>query len=264
MIRNSILKIIIGGLIVISLSIANINGTYAMDTGKKALPIVTETVVYDNENGTKGYFARPNRGGPYPGLILIHEWWGLNDGIRENAEAFAKLGYAALAVDLYNGNSAQTPDEARKLAGGVSENLPAAFENLERAVDFLKSSYRIVDKERIASIGWCFGGGWSYQMAKNDMGVRASVIYYGRFNPADDLSRMRAMILGNFGEEDRAISVDSVREFQTTLKTLNGDHEVYIYPNAGHAFANRDSDNYNKEAAQLAWERTLAFLKTHL
>ena len=125
MIKNNLLKIVVGGVIVVSLSIAGINGTYAMDTEKKALPIITETVVYDNENGIAGYFARPKRGGPYPGLILIHEWWGLNDNIRENAEAFAKLGYTALAVDLYNGKSAQTPGEARKLAGGVSENLPA-------------------------------------------------------------------------------------------------------------------------------------------
>jgi carboxymethylenebutenolidase len=225
--------------------------------------LVTETVTYDRAQGVQGYLALPQGEGPFPGLILIHEWWGLNDNIRENAEAFARQGYAALAVDLYRGQSAATPDEARVLAGGVSKDLDSAFANLEAAVSYLQGRPEI-SGERLASVGWCFGGGWSYQMAKNDLGVRASVMYYGRFSAADDLSRMRALILGNFGEEDRSISVDSVREFQATLKTLSGDHEVYIYPNAGHAFANADSRSYNREAAELAWSRTLTFLEKQL
>ena len=180
-----------------------------------------------------------------PGLILIHEWWGLNDNIKEFARSFARLGYVALAVDLYNGRSAGTPETE------VRQNLPAAFENLTHAVEYLRGLPEVVG-DRLASVGWCFGGGWSYEMARNDMGVRASVMYCGRFSQDDDFSKMRALILGNFGEEDRAISVDSVREFQATVKTLNGDHGIYIYPNAGHAFANSDSANYNAEAAELA------------
>ncbi len=225
--------------------------------------VQTETVTYDRENGVQGYLAKPDGGGSYPGLILIHEWWGLNDNIREFARSFTELGYVALAVDLYNGRSAKTPVEARTLATEVRNNLPAAFKNLTRAVEYLKNSPN-VDGDRLASVGWCFGGGWSYEMARNNMDVRASVMYYGRFSPDDDFSMMRALILGNFGEDDRSISVDSVREFQATLKTLNGDHEVYIYPNAGHAFANSDSASYNAEASELAWQRTLTFLKKHL
>ena len=147
--------------------------------------------------------------------------------------------------------------------GTLAGDLEGAFANLRAAVRYLQGLPQ-VSGERLASVGWCFGGGWSYQMAKNDLGVRASVMYYGRFSVADDLSRMRALILGNFGEEDRSISVDSVREFQATLRTLSGAHEVYIYPNAGHAFANEDSASYNREAAELAWRRTLAFLEKHL
>jgi len=235
----------------------------SQETRAEDLSLHTEHVVYYKNEGVKGYLARPAEEGTYPGLILIHEWWGLNDNIREFAEDFAKLGYVALAVDLYNGHSAETPDEARKLATGVRNNLPQAFDNLSMAVAFLQDSPH-VEENRLASVGWCFGGGWSYEMARNDMGVRASVMYYGRFSPDDDFSNMRALILGNFGEEDRAISVDSVREFQATLKTLNGKHEIYIYPNAGHAFANSDSANYNAEAADLAWEQTLAFLNKYL
>jgi carboxymethylenebutenolidase len=139
-----------------------------------------------------------------------------------------------------------------------------AFDNLRHAIDFLKTKQHWVIPERIGSIGWCFGGGWSYEIAKNNLGTKVSVIYYGRFNPKDDLSLMRARILGNFGENDRAIRVDSVREFQVKLKTLNGDHEIYIYPNAGHGFANPGGSNYKKEAADLAWKRTLTFLKKYL
>ncbi len=231
----------------------------------QAMKITTAEVAYDKDNANvKGYLAKPADKKARPGLILIHEWWGLNDNIRENARAFAELGYVALAVDLYNGEMATTPDGARKLAGAVRKNTDAAFANLKQAVSYLSGLKGEVDPARIASVGWCFGGGWSYQMAKNDLGVKASVIYYGRFNPADDLSRMRATILGHFGETDRGIKVDNVREFQAKLKTLKGDHMVFIYPNAGHAFANADSRNYDKAAAETAWKRTMEFFEKHL
>jgi carboxymethylenebutenolidase len=97
-------------------------------------------------------------------------------------------------------------------------------------------------------------------MVKNNLGVKASVIYYGRFNSKDDLTKMRATILGHFGENDRGLRVDTVREFQAKLKTLNGAHEIFIYPNVGHAFANSSGKNYNKAAADLAWPCTLEFL----
>jgi len=136
----------------------------------------TETVTYDRENGVQGYIAKPTGGGMRPGLILIHEWWGLNDNIKEFARSFARLGYVALAVNLYNGRSAGTPDEARALETEVRQNLPAAFENLTHSVEYLRGLPG-VDGNRLASVGWYFGGGWSYEMARNDMGVRASVMY---------------------------------------------------------------------------------------
>lgn len=223
----------------------------------------TEVVYYTNGKDVKGYLARPAGNQKHPGIILIHEWWGLNENIREFADKFADLGYVALAVDLYEGKSTATPDEARKLATDVRQNVDEAFKNLKSAVSYLKSqSY--VDSSRLASIGWCFGGGWSYQIAKNNLGVNASIIYYGPFNPKDDLSQMRATILGHFGEKDLGIKVDTVYEFQAKLKTLSGNHEIYIYENAGHAFANESGDRYVKEAAELAWSRTVTFLKKYL
>jgi carboxymethylenebutenolidase len=224
--------------------------------------LAAEVTYYQKGEGVKGYLARPDDNQKHPALILIHDWWGLKDSFLQFAENFARLGYVTLAVDLYDGKSAATRDEARALAGGVRQNVPAAFENLKSAVAFLKNRTD-VDPARLASIGWCFGGGWSYQIARNNLGVKASIIYYGFFNPKDDLSKMRATILGHFGKNDRAIKVDSVYEFQANLKTLSGGHEIYIYENAGHAFAN-PGDRYHQEAAELAWDRTVVFLNKYL
>lgn len=232
------------------------------------LKIVTEQVLYHKKDKMiKGFLARPADTQRHPALILIHEWWGLNENIRDNAKEFAKRGYVALAVDLYHGKAVTTVPEALQLVGEVKNNMDAAFANLKQAVAFLKGQSSMVFPERIASVGWCFGGGWSYRMAKNNLGVKASVIYYGIFNPADDLSKMRATIIGHFADKDRLIRIDTVNEFQAKLKTLSGDHEVYIYPNTEHGFANPKGpagQTYNKEAAELAWQRTLVFLKKYL
>ena len=229
--------------------------------------VKTDDVPYSEVGGKKsvGYFARPEVDGNLPAIVLIHEWWGLNEDIRSKAREFAKLGYVALAVDMYAGKSTTNPSEARKLAGEVRGNMEAAQQNLRDAVETLKKS-KHVDPNRIASIGWCFGGGWSYQMAKNNLGVKASVIYYGFFNPEDDLKKMRAEIIGHFAENDRAIRVDNVKEFQAKLKTTAGDHEIYIYPNTSHGFASRKGNNpvYNSDAAELAWKRTREFLEKHV
>ncbi len=237
---------------------AGINGEPYPEVAK----ITSTEVAYYGD--TNGYLAQPVAPGEYPGLILIHEWWGLNDNIEQLADEFAQQGYVALAVDLYDGQVADTPDAAGELAGAVRENTDLAFSNLEAATAYLKS-LDSVDPDSLASVGWCFGGGWAYQMAANDLGVDASVMYYGRFSPEDDLSMMRADILGHFGEDDTSIAIDDVEQFQAKLKTLNGDHAVYIYPNAGHAFANEDNDEaYNEQAAELAWRRTLDFLSSEL
>jgi carboxymethylenebutenolidase len=240
-------------------------GIFASFSVFAEMGVVTEEVSYFQGNSkVKGYLAKPVANGSYPALILIHEWWGLNENIKDFSRKFAELGYVALAVDLYNGEMASTADEAKNLAGAVRQNVEGAFVNLNQAVAFLKNRSDSVDPERLAAVGWCFGGGWSYLMAKNNLGVKASIMYYGQFNPKDDLAMMRATILGHFGEKDMGIKVDTVREFQASLRTHNGNHEVYIYPNAGHAFANDGGPNYDKAAADLAWMRTREFLNRYL
>ncbi len=210
-----------------------------------------------------GYLAVPEDAANAPALIVIHEWWGLNDDIRAKADEFAANGYVALAVDLYGGEATTDPSKARELAGRVRGNETAAFDNLKAAGDYLRALQE-VDSDRIGSVGWCFGGGWSYQIAKNNLGASVSVIYYGAFNPADDLSHMRSQIIGHFGENDRSIPVDDVREFRATLSNHSGDHEIFIYPNAGHGFANPDNPSYDEAAATTANQRTLDFLARHL
>jgi carboxymethylenebutenolidase len=226
--------------------------------------IITETVTYHGD--VEGFLARPEDDDDdveqRPALILIHEWWGLNDDIKSIAENFAKEGYVALAVDMYNGEVTIDSAVARTLSSGVRDDVEGAFENLEAALAYLRSR-NDVDRNSLASVGWCFGGGWAYQMALNGLDINGSVMYYGQFNPDDDFSMMKSDILGHFGEEDASIAVDGVREFQAALATANGNHEVYIYPNVGHGFANlRGGDNlaYRGEEAELAWERTQEFL----
>lgn len=218
---------------------------------------------YPDKPVVKGFMAYPEKSGKYPALILIHEFWGLNNYIKESAKDFAKLGYVVLASDLYDGRATADQKKARELAASVRGNAPEALNNLKNAVNFLKTR-NDVNPQRLASVGWCFGGMWSYQMAKNDLGVKATVMYYGNFLPADDLSQMKAHIIGHFGEKDMGIKVNDVKQFQATLKTLSGDHEIYIYPNAGHGFANPENQNYVKESAESAWIRTVEFLKKNL
>ena len=221
--------------------------------------VTTQEVTYYED--TKGYLAVPSRSrGKKAAIILIHEWWGINDDLRQKARDFAEEGYIALAVDLYNGESAATPAQARKLAGAVREDGDGAFANLGAALDYLRQRDD-VDAERLASVGWCFGGGWAYQMAINNLGTKASVMYYGRFSADDDLEQMRSRILGHFAEKDRSIKLDDVRQFQATLRGISTSNEIFIYPNAGHGFANPDNTAvYDRDSADKAYKRTLEFL----
>ncbi len=240
---------------------------FSLESTAMQLDIKFQDVTYGNMNYKKlnGFMASPKEKGSYPALILIHEWWGLNDDIKAKAKKFAKLGYVTLAIDLYGGKSSTNRADAKVYASTVRQNQSKAFENIKKALKFIKNKNNVI-KERVGSIGWCFGGGWSYQIAKNNLGVKSSVIYYGRFNPKDDLQKMRADIIGHFAQTDRSISIDNVKEFQVKLKTLKGNHEVYIYPNTSHGFASREGSNkkYMKDAADLAWDRTISFLKSNL
>ncbi len=200
---------------------------------------------------------------PYPAILVIHEWWGLNEGVRAMADRLAGLGYIVLAVDLFGGETAATPADARQLMLGVVENPDVASENIRQAYEFLRDT---AGAPRIASLGWCFGGGWSLNAALLFPDeLNAAVIYYGQVTDNEaNLRRLNVPILGIFGSEDRAIPVESVKSFEQALINLEKNYDIEIYPGVGHAFANPTGTSYNAEAAGKAWEKTVAFLNSHL
>lgn len=200
---------------------------------------------------------------PRPAIIVIHEWWGLNENVRAMADRLAGEGYIVLAVDLYGGKTADDSAAARELMLSVVDNPEAASENIRQAFEFLDKT---AGAPRIASLGWCFGGGWSLNAAMLFPDeLDAAVIYYGQVTAdEDELRPVNVPILGLFGAEDRGITVDSVKAFETALRRLKKNYEIQIYPRVGHAFANPSGNTYNAAAAEDAWKRTLEFLSQNL
>jgi len=193
---------------------------------------------------------------------MIHEWWGLNDAIRAEAKKLAGEGYAVLAVDLYRGRVAADADEAHELMRGLPEDR--AIADLKAAYAFL-SAHPAVLAERIGSIGWCMGGGYSLALAAEEPQLTACFIYYGRIiTDTARLSKIQAGVYGFFGEDDRGIPVESVRRFEKQMADMGKYIAVNLYKNAGHAFANPTRASYNDTAAKDAWARTLKHLKEDL
>jgi carboxymethylenebutenolidase len=209
-----------------------------------------------------GYVAHPKGAVPKAGLIVIHEWWGLNDNIKAMARRLAGAGYLALAVDLYEGEVAEDRDAASRLARGSGERSEEILENLRQAIEHLRSA----GVERIGVIGWCFGGGWSLRtaLAFPDK-IDATVIYYGRLTTDDkELGSLASPVLGIFGALDQGIPVETVREFEAALASLGKEASIHIYEEADHAFANPSGTRYNEVAAEDAWAKTVAFLARYL
>lgn len=230
------------------------------------VPVVAETLPYAevDDELVYGHFVFPaDMIDPLPGIIVIHEWWGLNEGVRAMADRIAAEGYVVLAVDLFNGQSAVSPADARALMLDVVENPALADENIRQAYDFLANT---AEAPKIGSLGWCFGGGWSLNTALLfPTELDASVIYYGQVTDDEErLAPLEVPVLGLFGEDDRGIPVESVRGFEEAMENLRKSYTIEIYPDAAHAFANPSGTNYNREVAEDAWEKTLAFLEQHL
>lgn len=232
------------------------NNSVIFETGD--LEVITTTVEY--HPNSSGYLAEPSEDGDYPAVVMIHEWWGLNENIKEMAEKLASHGYVVLAVDLYEGQVATTSEEARQLRS--SYNQKYWTNNMNSAVLFLQNSY---NPAKIGSIGWCFGGGQSLNLALNNQNLDATVVYYGQ--PVTDPQRLSSVkwpILGIFAQEDMGIPVDTVRQFEGALDEAGVENDIIIYPDVDHAFANPSGDRYAPQAAQDAWQKTLAFFAKNL
>lgn len=220
----------------------------------------TESVSITTKGGetVSGAIALP-ASQPAPALLLIHEWWGLNDEIKSMAAEFAKQGYVALAADLYAGSVAMSPQEAQALMQSV--DAEKATDTLVSWVEWLRANPAVNGK--VATIGWCFGGGWAINAAMATP-VEATVIYYGRLpQSAEEVKSVGGPVLGHFGEKDQFINRDMVSGFERAMKEAGKELTVHWY-DADHAFANPTGANYDQADAQTALQRTLDFLKRAL
>ena len=226
--------------------------------------VETETVAYGRAGGApvQGFLARPRDVAGAPGLLLVHEWWGLNDNLRDMARQLASHGYLALAVDLYGGRTAANRKQAIELVKATMAAPQAAEANLRQAAAFLRQR----GAGRVGVVGWCFGGDWALRggMLLGDE-VDALVVYYGKPNTnRAELSRLQAPLLGLFGGNDQSIPVATVRAMESTLRGLGKPVDIHVFPGARHAFANPSGRRYEPAAAEEAWRLTLEFLDAHL
>jgi carboxymethylenebutenolidase len=224
----------------------------------------TKTVTYPSGDETvSGILYTPAGKGSFPALIVIHEWWGLNDWVKEQASKLSDQGYVTLAIDLYRGKVATTPDEAHQIMRGVPEDR--AKRDLHAAFEFLASQPN-VRKDRIGAIGWCMGGGYSLDVALQESALAAGVINYGHLaTDTESLKKINAPILGIFGAQDKGIPPADVKKFAEALENMGKKIEIKIYEDAGHAFENPNNrEGYRPADAADAWQRTVNFLASTL
>ena len=224
-----------------------------------------ETITFKSgAESVSAFLAKPDGSGPFPAVIVLHEWWGLDGWIKDQARALAKEGYAALAVDLYRGKVTAKQEEAHQLMMGTPmdrqmRDMKAAFAYLVARKDVVKS--------RIASLGFCMGGRNSFTMAVEEPTLAAAVVYYGA-PPTEpgSIAKIKAPVLGNFGADDEGPTPAQAREFEAAAKKVGKTVDVKIYAGAPHAFANPNNpwNGYRKDAANDAWTRTTSFLRLYL
>jgi len=242
-----------------------ISYAYNLYTNKTDVQLSRSSVSY--HNNVTGYLVYPEGAKEkLPAVIMIHEWWGLNEQIKRQADTLAKEGYVVLAADLYNGKVAADPNLAMELSSFVRNHPTIAIENLQSAVRHVRS-LGLVDGTRVATLGWCFGGDWSLQLALNstEEPLAATILYYGR--PVSDiasLSNITWPVLGIFGDRDQSIPLKSVNQFASALNASRVTNEIYVYKGVGHAFANPSGDNYAAEETADAWKKTVMFLKSNV
>jgi len=230
--------------------------------GQGAKVKTSEITIKSGDENIKAFLAEPEGKGPFPGIVVIQEWWGLNDWIKENAQRLAAQGYVALAPDLYRGKVTDDPKVASTLIKGLPKDR--ALQDLKAAVGTLEHNPN-VRKDRIGAIGWCMGGGYALELALHDKRVDAAVMCYGRVvTDADKLKGLHARVLGIFGEEDKGIPAKDVREFGKALTALGKAEKINIYPGAGHGFMRpmngaKVNPEYRETAAKDAWAQIDAF-----
>ncbi len=226
--------------------------------------IKTSTLKYLSGNDTvSAYLAQPEGKGPFPALIVIHEWWGLVPWVKQNADDFAKRGYVSLAIDLYRGKSTDDPKVARELMMSVPKDR--AITDLKSAYNYLTNLQK-VNKQKIGSIGWCMGGGYSLLTALNESNLAACVINYGStVTEQDQLKKVQCPILGIFGRKDPNFTPKVVEEFKEALNKAEIKNKIIDYKGVSHAFMNPgNKTGYSKTVSEKAWKEIYAFLNKNL
>jgi carboxymethylenebutenolidase len=275
------LSIIFGSMMIIPSYMGLIGG--ASDTSVTNVSNLSSTVNMGNtvnlQNKTVEYFpdsqgylvypvsSNDTVGKKLPAVVMIHEWWGLNENIKNMANLLAKQGFVVLAADLYKGEVANNPERAMELVQTVRNNQNNSINNLQSAVKYL-SLLPNVDSSKIASLGWCFGGGQSLQLALNsqDHPLAATILYYGTPLVTDKalLSKIKWPVLGIFGDKDQSIPIEEIKQFGNSLNQSGITNNIHIYKGVGHAFANPSGDNYAPKETEDAWQKTLSFLKKYV
>jgi carboxymethylenebutenolidase len=224
-----------------------------------------EMVEFEANGGTaRGYLAEPEAEDKVPGLVVLQEWWGLDDHIRDVCDRFAGEGFLALAPDLFHGETTDQPDEAQQKM--MALNMDEAEKEMRGAVDFLLSHER--SNGQVGSIGFCLGGGLSVWAATANEKVGAvSTFYYVMPHGKPDFSKLQGKpVQGHFGTGDDFISVDDAKALESELNEAGAQAAFEFYEGAGHAFFN-DKDRlgtYHEDHAKTAWQRTVDFFKRHL
>ena len=212
--------------------------------------------------GEDAFVAFPPGEKSAPGIVVVHEWWGLNDQIRDVAKRLAQQGYVVIVPDLYHGKVAGDPDNAHILMRGIDDG--EAMSTLRAAADWLAADPRTA-KRRRGVIGFCMGGGLALQDAIDSPTLSGAVVFYGSPESRPDrIEALKVPLLAHYGAEDQGIDVARVQAFDRTLHAAGKDAEIDVYNDAGHAFMNDQQPSYRPDAARLAWARTLDFLQKHL
>ncbi len=213
------------------------------------------------DTATRGYLAVPDGEGPFPSLVLIHEWNGLVDRVRQVADAFAAEGYVALAVDLYSGRTGSSPAENRSLTQEVRSDEATMIANLDEAARFLLLRSYVTGK--VAAMCWCFGGGVALSFALGGEHHEGTAIFYGSL--VDDpelLASITHEVYGTFAALDRGIPPDQVNRFEEALRGIGIENDIHVYDDVNHGFWLRvEQDRERRETAALdAWQRLKAYL----
>jgi carboxymethylenebutenolidase len=225
--------------------------------------LATEHVSYTSLDGETltGYLARPRDQGPQPGVVVIQEWWGLDEHILDVTRRLALAGFVALAPDLYHGVVVSEPDEARKLV--MELDMEHAVAEIRQAVDFLQAREDVTGHD-IGAVGFCMGGRLVLQTARVEPDLGAAVAFYGTPLALEEVEQVTAPVLGIYGAEDQGIPVEDVRTMEQALAQAGVAHEIHVYEGAPHAFFNDTRASYRPQPAQDAWQRTLDWFRAHL